>query len=94
MAKFALLLIIVLAVVFVVRTQMRKEAARRAAADVAKTKMVACAHCGLHLPQAEAIVADVGGTALPYCSEAHREAGPTGHGPGKDSSAGPRSGGQ
>jgi uncharacterized protein len=94
MAKFALLLIIVLAVVFVVRTQMRKEARRRTEEAAAKTNMVACAHCGLHLPQAEAVVADVGGTVLPYCSEAHREAGPTGQGPGRDSSAGPRSGGQ
>ena len=37
--------------------------------------MVACAHCGLHLPQSEAVV-DAGGR--PYCSEAHRLAGPRG----------------
>ncbi len=35
--------------------------------------MVACAHCGVHLPQAEA-VADTSGR--PYCGEAHRAAGP------------------
>ena len=35
--------------------------------------MVACAHCGVHLPQGEALT-DAGGRA--YCSEAHRLAGP------------------
>ena len=35
--------------------------------------MLACAHCGVHLPQAEAVV-DAGGR--PFCGEAHRLAGP------------------
>lgn len=35
--------------------------------------MLECAHCGVHLPQTEALF-DVGGQ--PYCSEAHRLAGP------------------
>jgi uncharacterized protein len=35
--------------------------------------MVACAHCGVHLPQAEALT-DTSGR--PYCGEAHRAAGP------------------
>jgi len=35
--------------------------------------MVACAHCGVHLPQPEAILDPAG---RPYCSEAHRLAGP------------------
>lgn len=35
--------------------------------------MVACAHCGVHLPQADALQ-DAAGHA--YCSEAHRRAGP------------------
>ena len=43
---------------------------KRAAAPAA---MVACAHCGLHLPTSES-VADAGGR--PYCSDAHRLAGP------------------
>ena len=34
--------------------------------------MVSCAHCGLHLPRAEA-VSDAGGRL--FCSEAHRLAG-------------------
>lgn len=35
--------------------------------------MVPCAHCGLHLPASEAIVNEAG---QPFCSEAHRRAGP------------------
>jgi uncharacterized protein len=34
--------------------------------------MIACAHCGVHLPASLALVAQ--GQA--YCSEPHREAGP------------------
>ena len=32
--------------------------------------MVACQHCGLHLPHSEAVA----GTRGPYCSAAHRSA--------------------
>jgi uncharacterized protein len=39
--------------------------------------MVACAHCGVHLPRSEAVLAG----ALSYCSAAHREAGPRTGGP-------------
>jgi uncharacterized protein len=35
--------------------------------------MLACVHCGLHLPQAETLQ-DAAGRA--YCSDAHRLAGP------------------
>lgn len=35
--------------------------------------MLACAHCGLHLPHAEAVF---DGAGRPYCGEAHRLAGP------------------
>lgn len=34
--------------------------------------MVACTHCGLNLPRSEAVFDD----GRPYCSEAHRLAGP------------------
>lgn len=34
--------------------------------------MVACAHCGVHLPRPDALERD----ALPYCSAEHRVAGP------------------
>jgi uncharacterized protein len=35
--------------------------------------MLACVHCGVHLPQAEARMDAVG---RPYCSDAHRLLGP------------------
>ena len=35
--------------------------------------MLACAHCGMHLPQTEAQMDAAG---RPFCSEAHRLAGP------------------
>lgn len=37
------------------------------------TPMLACAHCGVHLPQAEAVLDSAG---RPFCGEAHRLAGP------------------
>lgn len=43
------------------------------APDAAPQTMLACVHCGVHLPQADALF-DVGGK--PYCSEAHRLQGP------------------
>lgn len=36
-------------------------------------EMVACAHCGVHLPAGEALR---DGQGVPYCSPAHRQAGP------------------
>jgi uncharacterized protein len=45
---------------------------KRAPPPVAAQTMVACAHCGVHLPRGEA-VAD---GSFAYCSEAHRVAGP------------------
>lgn len=35
--------------------------------------MVACAHCGLHLPRSEALADGPGGSAPFYCSAAHRQ---------------------
>lgn len=36
-------------------------------------QMVACAHCGVHLPRGDALFDAAG---QPYCVEAHRLAGP------------------
>lgn len=60
-----------------------REARDRAEGDGAGTRagrsdaprgelMVKCAHCGVHLPQSDAVSAG----ALHYCSGAHRDAGP------------------
>lgn len=40
--------------------------------DPAPEKMVTCAHCGVHLPESDALLE--GGRA--YCNVAHRNAGP------------------
>lgn len=37
--------------------------------------MVACAHCGLHLPRSEALADGPGGSEPFYCSAAHRQSG-------------------
>lgn len=57
-----------------------------AQAQVPPQAMVACAHCGLLLPQADALHGAGSSSdteahppaATYYCSEAHRRAGPTG----------------
>jgi uncharacterized protein len=36
--------------------------------------MLACAHCGLNVPQSEALI---DGPSLSYCCEAHRRLGPS-----------------
>lgn len=38
----------------------------------APAQMVACAHCGVHLPRQDAVL---DGSGTPFCSEAHRDAG-------------------
>lgn len=50
----------------------RPQGRRRGPSDAA-APMVACVHCGLHLPAADAVVDAAG---RPYCSDAHRLAGP------------------
>lgn len=46
---------------------------KRADARGEPMPMLACVHCGVHLPQSEALIDAAG---RPYCSEAHRLAGP------------------
>jgi uncharacterized protein len=43
-----------------------------ARASAASEGMVACAHCGVHVPVSEALQRD----GLSYCGAAHRDAGP------------------
>lgn len=49
-----------------------REARERGAAAASGEPMRRCAHCGVHLPESEALVA--GGRH--YCSRPHLEAGP------------------
>jgi uncharacterized protein len=71
MGRLLLLALAVLALVWLVRRALR---ARQAPADAAKApgELVACAHCGVNLPRAEARGA---GEGL-YCSEEHARLGP------------------
>jgi uncharacterized protein len=72
-----LVLLIVVAVVVWAMTARRRSSARgetkppRRAAQA--EPMLACAHCGVHLPRADAVL-DAAGRA--YCGQAHRLAGP------------------
>jgi uncharacterized protein len=72
-------LLVLVVVVFVLWLMLRGRDAggsagtRRAGGGRAPATMIACAHCGVHLPPADA-VSDAGGRA--YCSDAHRLAGP------------------
>jgi uncharacterized protein len=80
MTKLLLLIVVIGIAVWMVTTRRRPPAAppppkAKGPASQAgpPTPMLACAHCGVHLPQSDA-VNDAEGRA--FCSEAHRLAGP------------------
>jgi len=54
------------------RTRSRLGASRRAGTPHPPQAFARCAHCGVHLPLADAVVE----RGIAYCSEAHRLAGP------------------
>lgn len=74
MSKYLLIVAIAAVVYALVRSQRKPPAAprRKPTAAQAPQAMVACAHCGVHLPQTDALPA---GTHY-YCCAAHREQGP------------------
>lgn len=79
--KYLLLLLVVGVVLFLMFGRRRKpdedrpDAGDRPAArrPGEAATMLACAHCGVHLPQTDAVI-DAAGRA--YCSAAHLQAGP------------------
>ncbi len=76
MAKILILLAVVFGVLWLLKGRRRGEGASTKARPVETPKpqsMLACAHCGVHLPQND-VVADAAGR--PFCSDAHRLAGP------------------
>ncbi|MBL8286716.1 MAG: hypothetical protein JNL85_01925 [Rubrivivax sp.] len=76
MAKFLLLIAIVAGLaLWLLKGRKRVEPPRAPGAgrDTGATAMVACAHCGVHLPRPDASYDAEG---LPYCGEPHRVAGP------------------
>ncbi|MDL2337263.1 MAG: PP0621 family protein [Pseudomonadota bacterium] len=75
--KFFLLLGLFLLVAWLARGGRRGTSARvhpppsqrpPVAQDFAREDMVACVHCGIHLPQSEAVAASAGW----FCGQAHR----------------------
>jgi uncharacterized protein len=75
MMKWLLVLLVVAVGVGLLMTRggRRKPPPQRRTARDAPVVMVTCAHCGVHLPQDEAVF---DATQRPFCSDAHRIAGP------------------
>ncbi|HYP82235.1 PP0621 family protein [Variovorax sp.] len=79
--KYLLVIAVVWVAFMIWRSRRRDEIARRQPpAGLPRTRtpgepqaMLRCAHCGLHLPAADAIAGEGGKV---YCSTAHRQAGP------------------
>ena len=76
--KYLLVLFVVAVAIWLWRRNRREEMEQKAGARPAAPptvgppqSMVRCAHCGLHLPAADAIAGPQGSV---YCSEAHRQA--------------------
>lgn len=72
MMKWLLLALLVLAGVWLgKRQQLRRSQAPESARQLRTTPMLACAHCGVHVPANEAIAGQAG---MHFCSAAHRQA--------------------
>ncbi len=74
MSKLILLLFLGVLAFFFFKGFQRAAARRQGKAQrpEAPERMVACARCGVHLPESEALEADDGGR---FCSEEHRRLG-------------------
>ena len=70
--KFALFLLAVLALLWLLRSTLRKAppGPKRPTPTDAPRDMLACSHCGVHLPRDEALP----GRGGVFCGEAHRNA--------------------
>ena len=68
--KFLFLVLVVLVVVWAIKRGRAGTAAPKAPKASTPTEMVACAHCGIHLPRAEAVSGHKG----QYCNTEHRSA--------------------
>lgn len=73
--KYVIVLLVAAIVLWLLLRRRPRKTARGAAGGGASggvEDMVVCAHCGVHLPRSEALIAD--GRA--YCGALHRDAGP------------------
>jgi len=75
MMKFLLLIAVIAVALWMLKSKAsgRGGAQRPPKPPSGPQPMLACAHCGVHLPQVDALM-DAGGR--PFCTEAHRLAGP------------------
>jgi len=73
MKYLILLAVLVLAWVLFFKARRPPPAQGRPGAAPQAAPMLACAHCGLHVPVADAVLDAAG---RPFCGEAHRLAGP------------------
>ena len=73
--KFLLVIVVILVGAWLLfgRRGSRPSSVKPAAKTTGPQSMLACTHCGVHLPEAEAVK---DAASRPYCSEAHRLAGP------------------
>jgi len=75
--KYLIVLAVVVVAIWIWRQNRREEAQERAAARPRAVPgpqaMLRCAHCGVHLPAADAVAGRQGS----YCSETHRRLGET-----------------
>jgi uncharacterized protein len=69
--RFLLIFLAIWLVLGFVRTALARRRQHREE-DTGIDKMVPCAHCGVHVPQSQALFRE----DKAYCSEAHRLAGP------------------
>jgi uncharacterized protein len=67
--KYLVLLLIVLAGIWWLRLQRKPKTKPPAAKPTGPQAMLACVHCGTHVPESEATP----GAKGPYCSPAHRD---------------------
>lgn len=72
MAKFLLLILLAIVVSLIWRNakQRAADSAKRAARATAPERIVACAFCGVHVPESEAVSDD----GRMFCGESHRQA--------------------
>jgi uncharacterized protein len=66
--KYLVLLAVLMAAIWWIKRQRLPQAPTPKNATPEPQPMVACAHCGLHLPQSEAVASD----RAFYCSPSHR----------------------